>query len=94
MGLKQSYFTIYNKRNRKSAIATLADKTGMRIIFPFYHVVSDEPVQHINYLYKVKTTKQFIADLNFYWKIIYHLQSMIIKTETTIRKKLFCIKFR
>ncbi len=65
MGLKQSYFTIYNKRNRKSAIATLADKTGMRIIFPFYHVVSDEPVQHINYLYKVKTTKQFIADLNF-----------------------------
>ena len=65
MGLKQSYFSIYNKRNRKSAIATLADKTGMRIIFPFYHVVSDVPVQHINYLYKVKTTKQFIADLNF-----------------------------
>lgn len=65
MGLKQSYFSIYNKRNRKSAIATLADKTGMRIIFPFYHVVSDVPVQHINYLYNVKTTKQFIADLNF-----------------------------
>lgn len=65
MGLKQSYFSIYNKRNRKSAIATLADKTGMRIIFPFYHVVSDVPVQHINYLYNVKTTKQFIGDLNF-----------------------------
>lgn len=65
MGLKQSYFSIYNQRNRKSAIATLADKTGMRIIFPFYHVVSDVPVQHINYLYNVKTTEQFIADLNF-----------------------------
>ncbi len=65
MGLKQSYFTIYQKRNRKSTITDLADKTGMRIIFPFYHIVSDAPVLHINYLYKVKTTQEFITDINF-----------------------------
>jgi peptidoglycan/xylan/chitin deacetylase (PgdA/CDA1 family) len=39
--------------------------TGQRIIFPFYHLVSDEEVPHVKHLYTVRTTTQFIQDLDF-----------------------------
>lgn len=42
--------------------------TGKRIIFPFYHLVSDEDPPHIKHLYKVRTTKEFIRDLDFFLK--------------------------
>jgi len=35
------------------------------LIFPFYHTISDTPLPHISSLYKVKTTKQFVSDLEF-----------------------------
>jgi peptidoglycan/xylan/chitin deacetylase (PgdA/CDA1 family) len=42
--------------------------TGKRIIFPFYHLVSDEAPPHIKHLYKVRTTKEFIRDLDYFLK--------------------------
>ncbi len=39
--------------------------TGQRMIFPFYHLVSDEEIPHVKHLYKVKTVKEFICDLDF-----------------------------
>jgi peptidoglycan/xylan/chitin deacetylase (PgdA/CDA1 family) len=42
--------------------------TGQRTIFPFYHVVSDEEVPHVKHLYTLRTTKQFIQDLDFFLK--------------------------
>ena len=39
--------------------------TGKKIIFPFYHLISDEEVPHIKHLYKVRTSKEFIKDLDF-----------------------------
>ena len=42
--------------------------TGQRTIFPFYHLVSDEEVPHVKHLYTVRTTKQFIQDLDFLLK--------------------------
>jgi peptidoglycan/xylan/chitin deacetylase (PgdA/CDA1 family) len=42
--------------------------TGQRTIFPFYHVVSDEEVPHVKHLYTLRTTKQFIQDLDFILK--------------------------
>jgi peptidoglycan/xylan/chitin deacetylase (PgdA/CDA1 family) len=39
--------------------------TGKRTIFPFYHLVSDDDVPHVKHLYPVKTTKEFIHDLDF-----------------------------
>ena len=42
--------------------------TGKRIIFPFYHLISDEEVPHIKHLYKVRTSTEFIKDLDFLLK--------------------------
>ncbi len=47
---------------------TLIRITGKRIIFPFYHLVSDEDIPHVKHLYTVRTTKEFIGDLDFFLK--------------------------
>ncbi len=39
--------------------------TGKKSIFPFYHAISNEKPKHIKNLYTVKTTKQFIKDLDY-----------------------------
>lgn len=65
MGFKNIYFNLFNNRNRKASIQSLIHKSGMRIIFPFYHVVSDDKVSHVQPLYKVKKVGEFISDLNF-----------------------------
>src|SRR5690606_30080876 len=36
-----------------------------KIIFPFYHIVSDEDCPHVYHLYKIKRIKQFEKELNF-----------------------------
>lgn len=41
----------------------LANKLGVKLIVPFYHVVSDSPQAHTHYLYPCKTVAQFRADL-------------------------------
>ena len=64
-GFKSIYFNTFNKRNINADIQQLAQKTGVHIVFPFYHVVSDNPVPHINKLYRVKTTAEFKQDLEF-----------------------------
>jgi peptidoglycan/xylan/chitin deacetylase (PgdA/CDA1 family) len=42
--------------------------TGRKLIFPFYHLVSDDNVLHVKHLYKVRTTKEFNDDLDFFLK--------------------------
>lgn len=37
----------------------------MRAVLPFYHVVSDEPLPHIQHLYPVRTVPQFTSDMEF-----------------------------
>lgn len=38
------------------------------IIFPFYHLVSDNSPIHIKHLYSIKNQKNFISDLDFFLK--------------------------
>lgn len=47
---------------------SLCLNSSNRIIFPTYHTVSDKGVPHIENLYKVKTTKELIKDLDFILK--------------------------
>ena len=42
--------------------------TGRNIIFPFYHLVSDEDVPHVKHLYPVRSTREFILDLDYLLK--------------------------
>ena len=47
---------------------SLIKYSNVNEIFPFWHVVSDEPLAHIQNLYKVRTEKQFEKDLDFLLK--------------------------
>jgi peptidoglycan/xylan/chitin deacetylase (PgdA/CDA1 family) len=42
--------------------------SGQRLILPFYHAVTDEPMPHISNLYPVKSIDQFERDLDFFLK--------------------------
>ena len=48
---------------------SLIKRLGSRkLIILYYHLVSDEDVPHVRYLYKFKDTSQFISDLEFLLK--------------------------
>jgi peptidoglycan/xylan/chitin deacetylase (PgdA/CDA1 family) len=42
--------------------------TGRKIIFPFYHLISDSNIPHIKHLYKVRTLREFTHDLDLFLK--------------------------
>jgi len=45
--------------------------SGKKIIFPFYHIVSDEDCPHVKHLYPIKRVKKFEKELDFLQKY-YH----------------------
>jgi hypothetical protein len=47
------------------SLRALSSVTGQRLILPFYHTVSNEPLPHLEYLYPVKTVKNFEKDIQF-----------------------------
>jgi len=71
--------------------------TGQKIIFPFYHAVSDDEVIHIKYLYNVKTSKIFESDLDFFLKhyksINYYQIVDSIDKNKTINENSFLLSF-
>lgn len=73
------------------------DGTGQRIIFPFYHCVSDESPLHIKYLYKARTTKSFEKDLDFllknYTPIDIHTLTVKLNNNERIKDNCFLLSF-
>lgn len=67
-GPKNLYFNLFNRINASRSIPALIKKSGIKIIFPFYHSVSDEDVVHIKHLYPSKNIISFINDLDFLLK--------------------------
>ncbi len=65
---KDLYFNLFNSINASRSIPSLIKKSGINIIFPFYHNVSDEDVMHIKHLYPSKNSNSFINDLDFLLK--------------------------
>ncbi len=49
-------------------IKILRKLSGIRHIYPFYHLVSDEPPAHVRHLFRVKTVREFETDLEFFLK--------------------------
>ena len=49
-------------------LQSLISVTGQHCVLPFYHLISDEQVIHIKNLYRVKSVKEFKADLDFFLK--------------------------
>ena len=67
-GIKKLYFSRFNKINKKKEIPDLIKRSGIKILFPFYHVVSDNDLPHIKNLYSYKNVAQFDDDLDFFLK--------------------------
>jgi peptidoglycan/xylan/chitin deacetylase (PgdA/CDA1 family) len=42
--------------------------SGIHVIYPFYHLVSDHPPEHVKHLYSVRSLEQFKKDLDFFLK--------------------------
>lgn len=45
--------------------AALRKITGQKVIFPTYHLISDRNVPHVGHLYKIRSEKLFLEDLEF-----------------------------
>ncbi|MFC2080539.1 polysaccharide deacetylase family protein [Bacteroidota bacterium] len=43
-------------------------KSGLEVIFPFYHAVSNKELSHMKHLYAIRTVKQFEKDLDYLLK--------------------------
>jgi len=47
--------------------------SGINVIYPFYHTISDQAPAHVKHLYKVRTVNQFRRDLDF---LVTHFKSI------------------
>ncbi len=65
--------------------------TGIRIIYPFYHIVNDNPPAHIKHLYSVRTIKQFKKDLDFLTVYFQHTKGVL--TESNDKQNYFYLSF-
>jgi peptidoglycan/xylan/chitin deacetylase (PgdA/CDA1 family) len=43
-------------------------RTGLDVIFPFYHAVSNQPLPHLRHLYPIRSTAAFEKDLDYLLK--------------------------
>ncbi|GAL83844.1 regulatory protein [Sporocytophaga myxococcoides] len=66
MNIKDSLLTpILNACASVLPFAALQKITGQKVIFPTYHLVSDQNVPHVDNLYKIRNEKLFLDDLEF-----------------------------
>ncbi|OFX19946.1 MAG: hypothetical protein A2033_19055 [Bacteroidetes bacterium GWA2_31_9] len=66
--IRENFIHSINKLAGNIPSKSLINITGQKVIFPFYHCISDEAPIHIKHLYKVKNVKQFEDDLEFLLK--------------------------
>ncbi len=81
----------------KIPFSILSKLTQTNLILPYYHMVSNEEVLHVKYLYGYKKVKQFKDDLDFllknYLPISLHDLIDILKTGRTFPEKTFLLTF-
>lgn len=84
-------------KNNHILIKRLINITNRKIILPFYHTVSNTPLDYISNLYSVRNVKTFERDLDFFCKFyepvnINQLYEIVQKGKF-IRKPVFHISF-
>jgi peptidoglycan/xylan/chitin deacetylase (PgdA/CDA1 family) len=81
----------------KISLNLLIKLTNQKIIFPFYHAISDEDIIHIKHLYKVRTKAQFINDLDLllkYYHPVSHEDLLnSVKQNKPLQGKCFMLSF-
>ena len=95
--IRENFIHSINKLAGNIPSKTLINITGQKVIFPFYHCISDEAPIHIKHLYKVKTVKQFEADLEFLLKnfkpLDYADLDDYVQNKKSIKKPSFLLTF-
>ncbi len=85
------------KISKALPFGVLPKPNSHKIIFPFYHSVSDTPQKHHKYLYKVLTTREFELSLDFLLKNYNPLTFDEVKShlngEKKVTKKSFFLTF-
>ena len=64
-GYRDQFHLHLGKLSARVPMSALIKISGQKLIFPVYHLVSDQEVPHINYLYTVKNSASFLEDLHF-----------------------------
>lgn len=92
--MQHNFIKKYNFLSNKINISTLIKHSGIDIIMPFYHTVSNNNLPHIKHLYNYRNTKEFINELDFYLKhyIPISLEDLINKNYKQ-NKKYFFLSF-
>lgn len=67
-GLKRYGLPLLDRFSRALPLSALIRTTGQKLFLPYYHVISDASVPHVQHLYPVRTVKQFEEDLEFLLK--------------------------
>lgn len=63
--MKKNIFKISSIFASLFPIGLLIKLSGIKVIYPFYHVVSENSPEHVKHLYIVKAINQFKKDLDF-----------------------------
>ena len=96
-GLKRILYHKYNLFPDLIPVSTYIRLTGMKLLAPFYHTVSDHPLPHLDCLYRVRTSREFEADLDMMLKDFQpvDLQTLIkaVREKTRFHKPVFFLSF-
>ncbi len=82
--LKNILYSKYNFLADLIPVKSYSFITGRKFLPVFYHAVSDTPLPHLDYLYKVRSTREFEKDLDFLLK---YYQPIDLKTLTSSIKE-------
>ena len=75
--MKNNLFYILSIFSFIIPVKFLIKLTGIRIIYPFYHIVNDNQPPHIKHLYSARTIKQFRKDLDFLRRYFHNTKDVL-----------------
>ena len=67
-------------------LKSLINRSGEKLIFPFYHAVADNSPPHLRNLYRIKNHKEFEKDIDFLLKNFKALSPEILRNKSEVHK--------
>ena len=78
-------------------LSSLIKRSNQRLLLPFYHVVSNEMLPHIEHLYPIKTEQAFAKDLDFILRYFHPIGvkelMAVVNGEIELKRNSFFLSF-